>query len=256
MPQLDSVSWIVWTLVLILQPVVAVVMISKGLWRRWPSVFAFLCFRSIISFALLGMTVAMPDTDTRAAAYFYTYWGGTAVGELLQVWMLLQIALDLGGASKVIRRRLCYSIPAISLAALTISVLLSFSAPMTATGRIVTVVIDLDKAFSLGWLFSFLAVAVFSEFLGIEWSPVSLGIAIGMAVEALGQTVVTWALSIWASSWNHLSELAGIFYCVCLLTWGTSFFRRQYPPPAIPPEQVVSWIGAMARIMKKLRKTP
>src|ERR1700743_2523121 len=107
MPQMSTFSWIVWIAHIVVQSALVGAMLKTGTWRRWSALFSYLAFQSIHALSLFGIVVGIKDLDLQACVYFYVYWIGTFAAQIIEVWIIIQIALDLAGISNNVRRWLC-----------------------------------------------------------------------------------------------------------------------------------------------------
>ncbi len=217
MPQLTPSAWIIWILEAAAQAGLLAYMLGTGAWRRWSSL-AFFLFVLTLRDACAFFHVLVTGSP---AGYFYSFWWTSALACVAEVWLMVQIALELGGVTRKIRRIICASIPACSIALLLVLIRMCFEASVPHWGRVAYIVAAFDEAVSLAWLCVFLLMAVISDgVFGIQWSRVK-GVALGFAIELSAASLESWmaALNI------HLrlaSEGKGAIYVLSLCIWMVS----------------------------------
>jgi hypothetical protein len=249
MPQMNPVSWCIWVAVIAAQCTVAVILVRSRQWRVWASVFSFVAFESALSLGLLGIRLFMADTDLRAATYFYTYWSGAVIAQAFEIWIIVQLCGALIGVSKSIRRAIRVLVPSLALINLAWSVTLSLETKMPVYSAIMRGVCLLDKSISLGWIATFLAVALGAEFSGIEWPHGARLIAIGLAIELASTVACTWLSDLFPSI--HFSNIKGIVYLAALALW--SIPPREDNDLGLDAEKVSAYLETYTHAFKRIR---
>jgi hypothetical protein len=252
MPQLNSFSWVLWIVVIVSQPVVVFLMVKSGAWRRWTSMFAFVCLLSLQSFALLYVSVALPDTDFRALLYFWIYWSLALVCEAIQIWMIVQIACDLIGISKRAKLWIRHGVPALAMANLIWAAILAVQSEHQFYSRVVYVVSWLDRSITLSWLTTFLIIALGSNFLGIEWTAEARGVGLGFALDSLSSTVASW-LGYGSINFTFLSNLKAVIYLLALWLWGGITTAKPGRENLPSPERAHMYVKISSELVKNLK---
>lgn len=249
MPRLNVYSWAIWMATLAMQPILAFWMArGGGLWRKWPSVFSFLCFKSLLDCPLLVITL-LPIGDVKVEIYFDTYWIGAGISALIQVWMIVMIASSLAGISR--RLRTCISIFIPLMAALHLASALR----LASTAEAPHLVISLDRAVSLAWLTVFLCMAFTADVvLGIRWTAQQVGIGTGFAVMAAGEVCASWLIG-YLPNLTALSNAYGSIYLGALTAWAVTFWRSSEEPGNSPVtiENLATTLKTFSIVINKLR---
>ncbi len=156
------------------------------------------------------------------AIEFYTYWWASFLAELLEIWFIVQIAIEVAGVSSWLRRAIVIAIPVLAAIMLAISLALAFSAPMPPYARITYVVREMDLAVSFSVLATFLAgVFLPAESLGLQWSGGVRGIAAGFALEVTTTNYANW-LAFTKLDQAVLYQVKSVIYLVTLTIWAAS----------------------------------
>ncbi|KAA6459594.1 hypothetical protein DYQ86_15865 [Acidobacteria bacterium AB60] len=229
MPHLTAIDWAIWLLVIVAQlAFVGLSLRMKRAWREWPAVFSFVAFKAFVSLALVSIMLSDPGTgDLYPAIYFYTYWISSALAAILEVWIVTEIGCRVAPpAGRVLDK----AIPTLAAIFLIGSLFVSDSSPVTFTLELTRLVVSLDRAAALAWLASFVSLWYASEFLGIRWDRVQIGVAIGFTVHSIGDTAVAWLLGTLPRKWDVLSNAQSFFWIGAMVAWSLTFLRLESPP--------------------------
>lgn len=222
---MNAFSWYVWGAVILGQGALATWMVVRGSWRQWPSLFSFLfilCVRDVIR-------VAASTLWPSPGIEFYTYWWASLVAECLEVWMIVQIGLELAGVFPWLRRVIANGLPALAALTLVVCSALSLRSPLPSYARLGYVVMHLDYLVSFTVLATFLAgVCLPSGILALQWSGGVRGIAAGFALEVTASHCASW-LSLSNSTINPslLYQVKSGLFLVSLVVWGVSTGRTK-----------------------------
>jgi hypothetical protein len=225
MPTLSLSAWVIWGAVFAPQTALIIMMIQNGMYRRWPSVFAFLCVQSLQAVLMLGIVLRVSDPDLQPFLTFWTYWIGAFVSQVIEVWIIVQLCCALVGERTIIKRWLRGAVPSLAVLSLGCSLLLSIDTKAHIYDAAVRAVTLMDKSVTLGWLSMFLVIALGADFLEISWPPIARGIAVGLAVELSGEMMTTW-LSDGQPRSALISNLKGSIYICTVLIWTVSIRRK------------------------------
>ena len=198
------------------------------MWKRWLSLFCYLVAQSLLSLALLCIMLSVKGLELQALLYFWTYWIGTFAVQLLEFWIIAQIASELGGISKDVKRYIYFGVAFTALLSLGISTILTLQTPMPLYGCITHIVLGISKTVSLAWLATFLGIALGSEVLGLGWPRGARVISTGYAISAIGTATVHWLLMLYHNT-TLLSDASDTIYLLALIIWAWSV-RKTIPP--------------------------
>lgn len=229
MPRLDTLSWIIWTILICLQIVLAFILDTRA--RRWSSLLRYMQLKVATSFFLLIVTLALPDTDLRAAIYFYGYWALRAVAHAMEVWVIIQIADRMAGCTAAISRSIRIVLPVLAVLLLVVAIYVAEQTRMASYGLIATGVINLSRAVTLALMMLFLATVLPFDGLGIRWTPDTLGVAQPLALSVCGQAVMSWLLAFFP--YGRVSDLNSVIYIAALTLW-CLHLRRSPKPEQLP----------------------
>lgn len=217
MPRLTLVDWGLWLTVIAFQAVLACWIRFRGHDRRWPSLFWFLTLETLANLLLLGIRLAPlrnPNTP-----YFYTYWIGSAVCAVPEVWIIVQIGQTVLAASPRFGRWIALGILVASVAYFAGTLTLARPAHASFPWAITNLVVEIHRATQLAWLATFLTVAFVCDFLGLGWRRHALGISIGFCIQACGEALAGWMLGT-IGNVNLISNINELIYVLALATWG------------------------------------
>jgi hypothetical protein len=221
MPLLDPLSWSIWLLTFCLESAAAVFICKRGFAKRWPSLVSFLAIKSAIDLILIGVTLANFLGDARIAIYFDIYWGGNALAAIAEMWMVIQIGVELISASPKAVRWVLVGAPLIAATGVFVFSFLSIW-PDFGSGpklELVSAVVGVDRIVALSWLATFLCIAAFSDLMGIRWRRHPFGIAIGFAILSTSEITVSWFIEYSFHKAQLLSEISGGAYLLSLASW-------------------------------------
>lgn len=252
---LSPCAWAIWMTTIAFQPLLAFLLARKGLWRKWASLFLFLCVKSAGSFALVAIWFGVGDPDLRAALYFYTYWGFAFLAGIVQVWMVIQIGCAMAGVSLRVRCWIASGIWTCAFGELAVFAHITHAARLPAWGRISQIVLDLDKSIDLAWLSTFMLAVLACETLGIRgFNPVR-GISIGYAIMALGATCSSWMLG-FIRDVALISNVNGFMFLLALSTWAYTLQQSQESfPQNYNPERLQKVIAAYQSCLGIIQRT-
>lgn len=253
MLHLSLFSWSIWIAAIGLQPALALIMMRGGFWKRWPSLFALVLWLTVKSLALFAISQWMADSDLRPLLYFWVYWAAELIAELLEVWVIIQICIDLIGISAKLRRRIAMGVPVLSILSLSISIFLALQTSVPFYNTVMRTVNYMDRAVSLAWLCSFLVVVLGSEVLGIEWTTEGRLVAIGLSLDCMGSTLASWFGFLLPKAVTPF-DLKGIIYLLALSAWAGIFTAKKSDPETLPSVEVLSaYVKTKIRAAQSIR---
>ena len=250
MPHLSPATWCLWMTSAFLQCALIALMVHRGAWRKWPSLFAFLITLSLRDGILLADLLVWKS----CFLYFWGFMWTSLVAAAIEVWMICQICVALAGVTPWIRRAMWQLFPLMSAAVLVVTLSLTFVTPTTNSDRMLHIANSLDQSVSFAWLFSFFVCALAAETLGIEWSPGVKGVALGFLIEIGAGTADSWltALHLSASLLNY-GKLT--LYIGSLLIWAQALGPKKVEAVETPIHAryvgVYRWTSTRTKINRR-----
>ena len=248
MPQLDTLSWVLWGLTIAVQ--FALVFILRRQWRQWRAICTFALFHAITSCLLLGVILADNGVgDFIPALYFYVFWTKQAVSALLELWVIAELGCNVAPALGRVLYGAVASFAAIFLLA---AMFLVAAADDTFTLAATRWAVLGVRCVSLAWLATFVTLYFASELTGVAWRPRALGVGIGITIKAIGETACGWMLGEWPQSWGLLSDFEGSIWIIALCVWCATFLQGE--PPAKAPPTVEELLPAARSMFETIKR--
>jgi len=255
MPRLDLTEWIIWFLVAASQLSLAILLMVNGLWRRWRSVFCFLTFNSITTFSLMAIALFIPANRGQAFYYFWITWWTAAVAEGIEVWIIAQIIVRAIGFTPSIRTRIYSGIIALSTIMGFVTGWMAFSSNMPGYSRIVFIVSRSDQAICIAWLVTFFVGVLLADLIGTEWANGVRGVAIGFALQVLGESLGSILIEMGVSAPSR-SIFRGLIYVCSLCIWGYTLYKSPVPqkPLSVPDRETLNFfMNSYRRVIERER---
>jgi hypothetical protein len=221
MPRLDLWAWLVWSTATAVEIAVGCALLKARSASRYGAVFAFILVQSAKDLVLMAVA-AMPLSDRHAATYFYTYWIVTGVLCLIRLWIIVQLIQSACSAAVGIRRWAPYGAIVVALIACAAALISSVDAPRSYSWWVMESAVIFGRCTALTWGIAFVVLAWSGELLGFRWSGRNRAIAIGLGLQAVGESLMSWFLS--SFPWIHVFSLAqDLLYLSSLLAWLWAF---------------------------------
>lgn len=223
MPRLSLLAWLIWATVQVAQWSLLAICLRSEVWRRRPAVASFIAERAATSTVLLAVTLLLPDSDLRSAAYYYTFWSSAAIALFLRIWIIAEIAsrLSAGPRSRSAVRR---AVVALTIALSATSFLSSRHTPTPYGDAMMQAVVTMGRFVSLTWITCFVIMALLGEFFGNVRDRRELLIGAGLCLQAGGELAVAWMVG-FAPINPLLSDLHETLYLLSLGLWGWALSR-------------------------------
>lgn len=254
---LTPISMSIWILAIAGQMALAFLLIVTGTWRKWPSLLAFLSILSARDLFRIGLLLFLPDTDSRAALDYYGYWSLSFLAQLAELWILAEVACEMIGVTRWVRRCLRLGTVAAATFSLSICVFMSFGLIQPRYSQLVTMIHYGDKVVSLAWLLTFLYIVIGADILGMEWPASARGVALGFALESSGSMIESWLYDRFPHS-SLLSDAKGLIFLAAVLVWAAFLGRKVQTPEAAPTRHEVAaflnlYLGSVQKIRGPLK---
>ena len=190
MPEVSSITAWIWGISIFLKLALVTVLLVSGRYRHWPSLFCYSIFQACKSLTLLYFFISQD-----AASYFYCYWRGGLVAELIAIWALCDLIKSIVFPSR--SARAWATILAINICGA--SVLLCAWLALNSRGPYGIEISEwnmaLEKGVSLAWCASLLAIIMRAELIGARWRKESLLIMWGFCLSEGSGTLCYWVFS-------------------------------------------------------------
>jgi hypothetical protein len=217
----------VWIATVALYGSLALMMAWKSSVRRWPSVFAYALFSTCFGILLYILF----DRDC-PAGYFWCYWIGNGIQNLLQFWILVAIVRKLIGVSDRWRRGVLFSLAGLGTVFLFLSAAVTLSVPSPFHLQLTRVVTSLDRCVSLAFCILFVFIAFSLDALGLRWRREVLLIGLGFAIHAMISTCFAWSITLFSIStahWNIPSLIRDAVNLLAVAIWIAAFKPAAQP---------------------------
>lgn len=256
MMPMTLVSWHLWVLVIGVElTVLGVVLWSKS-GRQWKSIIAFLCIQTAQSLLLLGITLFIKDEDLQPALYFYAYWTGAFLTQIIEIWIIVQICTELVGLSDRVIKRIRRGVPFLAVLILVTVIALSYHSQPALYSLIVDSVTALDRSMSVSWLVTFLILSKGIDGLGVEWTSSVRGVALGLAIEVSSSMASALLADLFPKA-IVLYDIRAMLYIVSLSIWGVCLARNAaHPEDALSLARLRSHLQAHLAMFRKIKGAP
>jgi hypothetical protein len=221
---LSPLTWYIWFAVILAQSVAAAWIAATGSWRRWPSLLSFLLVLSARDMLRLADYLVWQSP----ALEFWSYWWASLAAELAEVWIVLQITLELAGATPRLRRTIVQAVPGLGGVCMALALAMALQPYQPMYVCLSRMVLMLDQTV----LYLFMAVALMGS-LFAEWSGGVRGIALGFALELTSGSSASW-LTLHNLNPEVVAHLKSVVYLTSLAVWVASMrnvsVRASYAP--------------------------
>lgn len=219
MPELGSWAWLSWLACIAGEITVSGFMAYSGTWRKYPSVFAYVCWKSLLSLLLLGIVVAGGDESWRNFLYFYVYYFGAMVSCILSFSIICTFVtsfVDSVEMRESLKTALRIAGVAFALGSLFFSAFTAEPYDPFNEG-IVRFAACLNRGVILGTVILFLCSVYVVRWLKLSWPQGSKGLAGGFALLQIG------GLAYWLLDSVGVKQFVGciaeVFAVACFVTW-------------------------------------
>jgi hypothetical protein len=242
---LSFFEWMLWLAVAVAQFGVAFRMLISGAWRRWPSLFLFVLVLAIKDIARIANAITLQNSWVD----FSVYWSASLIAELLEVWIIVQIAQWMFGISVWAIRLISRAVIGIAAISVATSIILNMKGVLFSWQTLCTTADRLSNAVALAWVFVLFVVVVCSDRVS-EWSAGVRGIAFGITLELTADCYLGW-LRITNSQLAHLDVIKSALFLVSLFAWGVSTGPRKTDEQL--PMTLASVLNGAQNLQKLLR---
>lgn len=207
---LTATQYALWLAGFVSHALVFAVMLRRGNYRRWPSLFSLAIFE-------LTLAVVLYSLQHNYAAYFYTYWIAALMRALLGLWLILDIVKALPGIK--------YAPRSLELFFLSAAVVMALGSAWLArsggenTFEITMMVFALNRCIAVVW--GTFAVTLFGAvgFCGLGWTPTPLKMAGSFLVLVLASCADSYAMSLWPKFVYKIDDAFNLFSLAVWLVW-------------------------------------
>lgn len=206
-----------WLAPHVLQILIAVVMVRRGLVREFPVFFAYTVFQVVEENTLFIMD---HSTAVSSLHFWYAHWAGLAIDVLLRFAIIAEVFSSVFRNYPRLKDLSRIFLLGVAFVLLFVAVVVAARAPEDGTRHIISRIHVLDLSVSVMQSGLLLMVVGFSSFLGLSWRNFAYGIAFGLGIFS-SVDLATEALRVWTG------PLAGVafdlvtmatYHC-CVVIW-------------------------------------
>jgi hypothetical protein len=229
------ITWI-WLAGIALQAALALVIVSKKVWARFP----FFATYVLTNLGANGLLYLINALRASARVYFYCYWITQAITLMLGLATVFEIFTSLLVSYPRLRKLallVCrYTLPALGLFG-TLVIVLRPQGETTSNAPLFA----LEEAVRIGEVGLVVLLFVFAGIFGLLWKRSALGIALGIGLYASVQLIAV-ALQSYAGeqrAWYGSNIASMLAFDLSLLIWLGSLLSREYAAGNVElPERV------------------
>lgn len=243
--KLSTMQYSLWAASFMAQAALAIVMLWRRSYRRWPFLFALSIFNLSITVTLFKLS-----GPNHYAAYFYVYWIADVVRALLGLGILFDIVRSIPGILYTPKNIGFGFVSAASVMAAGSAWLASHGG--TPTFHLTMLVLSLERCISVTW--GTFAVAMFwsIRFCGLGWTPTPLRLGSAFLIMTTISGTGAYAMSVWPHFAFSIDEAESFFHLGILLYFSLSLYR-EHPFEA---SQGLEKIPDLARVLLPTRTQP
>jgi hypothetical protein len=200
----------------ILQLAVGAAMLRHKLHRLFPVFFAYICFQVLAFGVLFPMYQWSIFSYT---AYFWIYWGCSAINLVLGFMVIYEIFLDVFRPYHTLKDLGSVLFKWAALVMSLVGFVVAASSPLGDQGPIVQAVITVTRCVRVAQVGLILFLLVFSRYLGVSWKQQSFGLSLGLGLSAAVELgTLAFHVSGHASD-NSVHVINLVAYNLAILVW-------------------------------------
>jgi hypothetical protein len=240
---------VLWYAGMGLQGLLVLVMLTKGIWNKFPVFFSYSLFA-------LAASVGAYAVRSSPFLYFYLYWVGEAVGLLLGIAVFFEIFRKLLRPYMALRRTATLILSLAVAALVGLSVLSAYAQPPGNHSSLATAMLvgeEATRIFEIGLL---MFLFIFSTAFGLHWRQQAFGITLGLgifvAIELIGVTMRAHLGTLPAGTFAIFSMVRMVSFDLSLLVWmGYMLFPERAVVGAEMPKraQLEEWNQAVMELI-------
>jgi hypothetical protein len=237
----------VWVVGIGLQALLALTLLTRKSWRKYP------IFSAYVFFNLFAAAITYAVFRNRAA-YFYTFWVCDAVGIFLGLGVVREIFTNVFSPHPALRKlaTMIFRVAVILLVTLACGVIYAQSGNAKGISSGVLLAAEGARVVEVGLvMFLFLSSSAF----GLHWRQSVFGMALGLGMFAVVDLVAVTLIGHVSSSTAHVIDLAhGISFSSSLLIWfGYLLIPEHATSSAELPKQaqLEQWNQAVMELISK-----
>jgi len=240
-----AIQYAIWMLPPLLQCLVAVSMIRRGLWKRLP---VFWCYTL---FHILLAMVSYAASQMSYEAYFDVYWGAECVDMLLTFMViqeLFQVVFSSYDRIGVLSRRLFRWTAVVMLAA---AIGLGVAGGRGSESPLVDTFVALQRSVQILEIGTLFVLIVVCRIFGIVWQRFAFGIAVGLGLALSAETAVsamrTWMGSAGDGLYIWVEPMA---YVAATAVWAFYALSRDREPAPVASRELRRQLGEWNHVLQ------
>ena len=239
-----------WIVPHVLQVIVALVMVRRGLFRQFPVFFAYTVFQIVEGGTLFTLDHSAAVSGDQ---YWDAYWVGLTIDVTLRFAILFEIFSSLFQNYPGLKRLGELLFRGATVVLLFVAIMVANLAPEDGTIHLMSRihVVDLSVSIMQGGLW--LVLVAFSSYFVLSWRSVAYGIAFGMgilsSVDLATETMRVWTGPVAGYAFDFVTMAT---YNCCVVIWLVYLLAPERAPARVaqlPPENLEQWNSALQRLL-------
>lgn len=202
-----------WVLAPLMQAALAVIMVRRGLRRKFPFFFAYTVFQ-VIAFGLKFFFYHRSQLE-----YFYVYWTTGALSIVLAFAVIYEVFQHVFRPYAALRDMGAMLFRWAALVLLGIAALMTLTMPQMETSRVLQAILALERSVRVTQCGLVLFLFLFSPFLGISSRHHMFGIALGFGIFSSVDLILVTLLAQGLPVAPYFSLVKSAAYNVTVLVW-------------------------------------
>jgi hypothetical protein len=238
---------VLWIAPLILQAVILIAMVVRGLYKQLPYFFSYTAFVVLQSMTLLALY-------NHKNIYLYGFWFGELVSWILGLSVIYEIYANLLREYAALQKLGTILFWLAGFVLVMIAVWTAFNAPGSDQNRVYQALLTTERSLRIVQCGLLVALFVFASFFGLSWKNHLFGIALGFAIFVCIELAV---VAIRAYSGASLNEfiiwLKSGSYALAILVWAVYVIkaRRVEDLRALPKTELAAWNDTLQELLHR-----
>ena len=236
-----------WLAAAVMKAVLAVLLTTKKLYRRYPLFYAFAVYNVLLNACLL-----LANTNYRA--YFYTFWAGRVLDVVLGFAVIYEIFVQLFARYDALRRITSVLFKWTAVALLLIGVLLA-SSPSADSNHLQGVLYVAERSVAVIQTGLLIFLFVFASTFGISWRHYIFGISVGFGIlGSISLAALVVRTQIGGSATNIFNIVQMAAYMGAQAIWLIYLAAQEPESPrvtSVPSANLEAWNQALRQVLER-----